>query len=83
MIYKINKKFIIQKFGNKITVYDETSGVMFNLNETASYIINKMLKGWSKSKIINAILKKYKVNKNIAENDYKELTDLLKKNKII
>jgi len=83
MIYKKNKKLIIQKIGNKFTIFDENKSTLYTLNETASYIFKKILKGWGNDEIINSLAKDYQVNKIEAKKDFNQIILLLKNNRII
>jgi len=81
--YKINKGLIAQKLGKETVIFDADKSVLFTFNETASYIFAKLKSGWEKEKIIEAMLKRYKVKKTRAENDFEELVLKLKNKKII
>ncbi len=83
MPYKINKGFIIQKLNDKTVIFDGEESVLYTFNETASYIFQKLKKGWEEKKIIDALTKKYKVKEDKATKDFKELFGDLKKKKII
>jgi len=76
--FKINKGFITQKLGKKLVVFDSKKSVIYTLNETASFIFQKIKSGWNKEKILNKIEEKYDVTSKRAMKDYdKIIADLL------
>lgn len=83
MKYRINKGFIVQKLDDKTVIFDGEESVLYTFNETASFIFKKLKSGWEKEKIIETMVKKYKVNNEKLEKDFEEIIDDLKKKKII
>lgn len=81
--YKINKGFIVQKLDDKTVIFDGEKSSLYTFNETASFIFQKLKKGLNDKEIIEGIVKKYKVKKEKAIEDFKELFSELKKKKII
>lgn len=81
--FKINKGFISQKIDDKITIFDPDSSFLYTFNETASYIFRKLKIGWDKSKIVENLIKRYKIKADKAEADFAELFSDLKRNGII
>ena len=83
MKYKINKGFIVQKLDDKTVIFDGEESVLYTFNQTASEIFKKLKKGDQEEKIINDMIKKYKIKKEKAQKDFSELMTELKKKKII
>ena len=81
--YTVSKGFIIQKIGNKSTLFDPESSVMYTLNETASYIFEKVKRGMAEKEIAGALMKKYDVSEQKAARDTKTLMKSLKRRGII
>lgn len=81
--YKINKSFITQKMGDKLTIFDSEKSVFFTFNETAGFIFNKLIIGWEVNKIIENLIKRYGINKQKAKKDVISLIRELGENKII
>ncbi len=81
--YKINKGFIVQKLDNKTVIFDGEESVLYTFNETASFIFQKLKKGFNDKEIIKAVVKKYKVKETRVANDLKEIIADLRKKKII
>lgn len=81
--YKINKGFIVQKLGNKTTIFDGEKSMLYTFNETATYIFQKLKSGWDKKRIIESMLKKFKVKEEKLANDFDDLIRDLKSKKII
>ncbi len=78
--YKINKGFIVQKLDDKTAIFDGEESMLYTFNETATYIFQKLKLGWDKKKIIESMLKKYKIKEEKLVKDYDDLVkDLLKK----
>ncbi len=75
--YKLKKGLITEKFEGKIVIFDSEKSVLYNFNETASYIFKMIKKGYTLEKILNLILKKYNVKIEIAKKDlYKFINNL-------
>ncbi|MEK7072371.1 MAG: PqqD family protein [Patescibacteria group bacterium] len=81
--YKINKGFIVQKLGNKTTIFDGEKSQLYTFNQTASFIFDKIKKGLSKEEIIELMIKKYKISNIRAQKDYLGLEKELFAKKII
>jgi hypothetical protein len=78
--YKISKGFIVQKLGAKTVIFDGEESVLYTFNETASFVFQKLKRGWEEEKIIKRLVKKYQIKEKRAEKDVNELIcDLLKK----
>lgn len=81
--YKINKGYIIQKIGNKTTIFDSEKSLLYSFNESASFIFNKVKNGQSMNTLINSLSKKFKISLNKAENDVNDFINELSAKKII
>lgn len=83
MKYKINKGFIIQKLDDKTVIFDGEASVLYTFNETASFIFQKLKRGWDEDKIVRSLVKKYQVREERVREDFKQLVEELLKKKII
>lgn len=83
MAYKINKGFIVQKLDGKITIFDGEESALYTLNETASFIFEKLKKNWDTTQIVESLVKIYKIKEKKAKTDVKDLLTELKRRKII
>lgn len=83
MGYKIKKSLILEKKGQKITIFDPDRSTLLELNETASFIFKKITKGVTEEKILNLLMKHYKIEKNIAKKDLTKTINKFKKKNII
>lgn len=83
MKYKINKGFIIQKVGNKQTIFDGEESALYTFNKTGSIIFEKLKLGWDRDKIVNFLSNMYSIKIDEAEADFEEFINELIKSKII
>lgn len=81
--FKVNKGFIVQKLGNKTTIFDGEDSMLYTFNETATYIFQKLKAGWNKKKILETMQKKYKIKEEKLTADFDDLIKELKSKKII
>ena len=81
--YKINKGFVVQKLDDKTVIFDSEESVLYEFNETASFVFKKIKVGWDEGKIVTSLSKTYKIKEDRVEKDVKELISELKKKKII
>lgn len=81
--FKINKGFIAQKLGNKLTIFDAEESTLFTFNETASYIFQKLKLGWDIDKIVEMLVLKFKIKEEKAQKDTLNFIKDLKSKKII
>jgi uncharacterized protein YktA (UPF0223 family) len=82
--YKILKGFIFEKTDDKkMIIFDQEKSKMLTFNQTASFIFERLKRGYDEKSITKALLKKYKVGEKQARRDVKEIISKLKKRKII
>jgi hypothetical protein len=83
MKFKINKGFIVQKVGDKSTIFDGEESALYTFNRIGSVIFNKIRQGWDKEKIVKFLSKTYVIREETAGKDFDEFTKKLIKSKII
>lgn len=81
--YQLRKGFITQKIGDKINIFDGEESFLYTFNKTAAFIFERLKQGMADTEIIEALIKKYNIKKDRAEQDLKEFTVELKRRKII
>ena len=81
--YKINKGFITQKIDGKITIFDGEKSQLITFNETATFIFERIKRKVDTEKIIDLIVKKYKVKPEKIKKDFVKLISELKSLKIV
>lgn len=81
--YLINKKFIYQNKKNSTLIFNSEKSIIFNLNGTASIILNKLKLGWEEKKIEEFLFSKFKVRKKLINNQITKITNDLLKSKIL
>jgi len=80
---KIKKDILIQKMGDSYVAYDNDNSTLHELNETAYLILSGFEKGKTKTKIIDEIIKRFKVSKEEAKKDIQKFIQLLEKKDLI
>ena len=80
---KIDKGLIVQKIDKDTIIFDSSKSTLYTFNNTASFIFDRLKKGFNKEKIISAIIKNYNIKKEKAEKDYDTILIELKNKKII
>lgn len=83
MIYRINKGFIADKVGNKITIFDGETSTLYTFNKTGSIIFSKIKLGWKEKKITDFLVKNYSVKAEKAKKDVGDFIQMLLKNNIV
>lgn len=83
MKYKVNKGFIIQKLDKDLVIFDADESVLYTLNETATFVFQKLKRGLSQEEIIKAMVKRYDVEKERVKKDLNQIIKKLEKGKII
>ena len=81
--YTVNKAYIIQKLDGKIVIFDGEKSILFTLNDTASFMFQKIKLGWDKGKIIEAVVKGYSIDRESVTKDLDKVISDLVKQKII
>lgn len=79
---KINKGFITQKAGKKLTIFDPETSVLYSFNATAAFIFKNLQKGIGEEQIVEEMTRKFIVTKKTAKKDLEEFLKELRKNKI-
>lgn len=80
MQYKIKKGLIFEKKGKKIAIFDPEKSTIYELNETAAIIFNKLKLREGEVDIKKHLLNKFKVNEKIIDEQMaKIIKDLLRK----
>ena len=77
MKYKITKGFVIQKNGDKITIFDPETSTLHTFNETAGAIMSGIKKHLEIPIIVELLQKKYSISEEVATDDVKEVIDKL------
>ncbi|MCM8787884.1 MAG: PqqD family protein, partial [Candidatus Omnitrophica bacterium] len=72
-----------QKLDDKTVIFDGEASVLYTFNETASFIFQKLKRGWDEDKIVSSLVKKYQVREERVREDFKQLVEELLKKKII
>lgn len=82
--YSINKNYIYQIKNNKnILIFDNEKSIILELNETATVIFNKLKFGWREKQIKDFLFSKFKVKKELVNNQVSKTIKNLLKNKIL
>lgn len=83
MRYKIRNNLIIGRNNGKIDIFIPEKSIVFSLNETASFIFEKIKKGIDNKIIIKSLTKKYCIEDEQALIDLKSILQIFKKKKLI
>jgi hypothetical protein len=83
MGYKLKKDLIISKNNKRINVFVPEESIIVSLNQTASFIFNKIKKGMKNKKIIELMITKYNLTKKHALVDLTSIVKKLKDKKIV
>lgn len=83
MNHRINRSLLIEKIDGKIVIFDSLRSVFFNFNETGSYIIDKIKKGFGQKEIIDGLVKRYGIERRTAENDFNDFLNQIQKKKLV
>lgn len=81
--YKINTDFVVQKVGQKVTIFDATSAKIYSLNATALQIYSGIQLGWDTEMIVDKIQEKYTVDRDTVTKDFDECMQFFKEKRII
>jgi len=79
-MYKLSSRFVTEELDNKIVLLDTKTLLLFHLNETASFIVKKIMCKKHKEEIVKLLIESYDVSQEKAKKDVEMLMkDLLKK----
>lgn len=82
--YSVNKNYIYQiKNSKNILIFDSSRSMIFDLNETATIVFNKLRLGWGDEKIKKFLLTKFKVGKKLIDKQLHGIIKQLLKNNIL
>ncbi|VVA43777.1 conserved hypothetical protein [Candidatus Roizmanbacteria bacterium] len=79
----IKKDFVIDKINKEITIFNVDNSMFYSFNESGSYILEAIKKGFNEERIARILSKKYDISKKQAEKDVNDFLKQLSKNKII
>jgi hypothetical protein len=82
-ILKIKKGLIVQKVNKETIVYDTEQAKIHTINETASFIFQKIKAQKNIGQIIESLVKKFGITKSKAEDDINDFIKVLVKEKIL
>lgn len=77
MKLKIQKGFITQRIGDKITIFDSENSLLLTLNSTATFIFDRLKKGLETKKIVAELASKFEVTEENAKKDIDEFIKTL------
>lgn len=73
----IQKGFITQRIGDKITIFDSENSLLLTLNPTATFIFDRLKKGLETKKIATDLASQFDVTEKDAEKDIDEFVKTL------
>lgn len=73
----VQKGFITQRIGDKITIFDSENSLLLTLNSTATFIFDRLKKGLETKKIAADLANKFNVSEKDATKDIDEFTKTL------
>lgn len=81
---KIKDGFILRKFSDKIVAvadddFADNSNVFIKMNSSAEFVWNFLRQDRSYDEVINALLEKYDIDRQTAENDFDEFLSAVRK----
>jgi len=79
----VNKGFVSRKLGKKTMIFDGEKSLLITLNETASEIFKRLLKGEGKEEITLFLKSEYGLNNDTAKRDVDDFLKVLAKENII
>lgn len=83
MNYKINKGYVVQKVGDKTSIFDGEKSELITFNNTGSTIFNKIKLGWEMEKIILYFMKEFLLTEKEAKADVNDFIKKLLRERII
>ena len=82
-VLKINETYVLQKIENKFLIFYPDNSILYNLNESASFILEGIQKGLAPETITAGYQKFYDVSSDRAKLDIQTVFDYLKKENIL
>lgn len=82
MRIKIQKGFISQRTGKKVSIFDAEKSLLYTFNHTATFMFDRLKKGLEIPKIVKDVTKEFRVSEINAGKDLKEFIEDLKEKKI-
>lgn len=81
---KIKDGFILRKFSDKIVAvadddFADNNNVFIKMNSSAEFVWNFLRQDRSYDEVINALLEKYDIDRQTAENDFDEFLSAVRK----
>lgn len=73
----IQKGYITQRIGDKITIFDSENSLLLTLNSTATFIFDRLKKGVESKKIAVDLANKFDVSEENAKKDIDEFIETL------
>jgi hypothetical protein len=83
MKYKINQGLIKNVDKGRISILDTDKSSIYELNETAAFIFEGLIKGLDEETLINLLMREYQVGKIQIKNDVRAIIDDFLKKKIV
>lgn len=77
MKIKVQKGYITQKVGEKITIFDSENSLLLTLNSTATFIFDRLKKGVEIKKIASDLANKFDISEKDAAQDIDEFIKTL------
>ncbi|MFN3551060.1 MAG: PqqD family protein [Endomicrobiia bacterium] len=77
MRYKIKDNLAYRKILNEIYIVDSKNSCLHKINETGSFIFEKIKEGLNEDEIIDELIKIYDVGIEVAKSDYKNFIEEL------
>ena len=82
-MYKLSSRFVTEILDKKMVLLDTKTLLLYHLNETASFIVKKIIKKISKEEVAVLLIKKYDISQSKAHKDIEKLLTELQRKKII
>ena len=80
---KLKKGIILNSYNGEFTAYDSANSTMHELNESAFYILDNMVKNVNKDKMASMYAMHFELSIDQAREDISQFLDLLKSRAII
>lgn len=73
----VQKGYISQRNGNKVTIFDSENSQLLSFNTTATFIFDQLKKGLDSNQVALELARKYEITEVNAKKDVSEFTELL------